>query len=741
MMQHEVMPSAHAEDRPARITTSHLRKLAIVYVRQSSPGQVRDHIGSAAAQRELAEVPRRWGWPEDQIKIIDADQGVTAGSPSKRSGFQQMLDLVSGGLVGLVVVRNVDRLTRNNFDGPTFFDALTRTSTLVEADGRLYDPTNEDDETFVLHLLGLLAWRENRQRVRMMSAARAAKARQGYAVSAPPTGYVASAHGQWEKDPDQEVQAAVARVFELYPRLGSLGRIVKYLRQHGLLFPRRRNGQIAWKPIDVTHLYSVLTNPVYTGDYVYGRYESIRKRHDGDQRPRVRPRSDWVAVKEQHHPPYVSHANWQRIQDLLSSRRPTTRPISGKGHALLQGLLRCECGKWLQTRYWGHEGQARTASYRCHRKDGWGGVKHKVVLPARLVDQSVVRQVLAHIKPLEVASAEAAIREALADDLDLHRAQRRQVQEVQGRINQLRDAYLQADSRNRRVKLDLEEQLEEALGHKRELVARFANSPSPQPSLSEADADELAKLTQNIEALWNAATTMNDDRKALLRTVLTEIAVRRVTAEAVELELVWTGGLRQPITVLRAKGVQAVAREQHTVGRTIEEIVEDLQATGATTAFGRSISRDLVAAKLRHAGIKSTEARRAALALIREKVLENERPSDIRARLNQQFSHLGPWTPQRFADAVCQLRRGTLGIEPFPEILPADAEKEEALAIIDQNIAAGETWTTTAARLNDAGLRPPRGREFTPVQARLLYLRSKGLTSFRLPSRRSVARD
>ncbi len=78
--------------RPEQIRASHLEKLAIVYTRQSTAFQVREHSGSTAAQLELADLPRQWGWPGSRILVIDDDLGLSGTSAKNRPGFQKMLD-------------------------------------------------------------------------------------------------------------------------------------------------------------------------------------------------------------------------------------------------------------------------------------------------------------------------------------------------------------------------------------------------------------------------------------------------------------------------------------------------------------------------------------------------------------------------------------------------------------------------------------------------------------------------
>src|SRR5262249_58608672 len=50
-------------NRPAKILDIHLDRLAVVYVRQSSPGQVAHHKESARIQRGLRDLAIAWGWP------------------------------------------------------------------------------------------------------------------------------------------------------------------------------------------------------------------------------------------------------------------------------------------------------------------------------------------------------------------------------------------------------------------------------------------------------------------------------------------------------------------------------------------------------------------------------------------------------------------------------------------------------------------------------------------------------
>ena len=96
-----------------KIQPSHQEKLAIVYVRQSSPQQVLEHRESGELQYNLARQAVALGWPEERVLVIDEDQGQSAKWAEARQGFQQLLAEVSLDHVGLVLGIEMSRLARS----------------------------------------------------------------------------------------------------------------------------------------------------------------------------------------------------------------------------------------------------------------------------------------------------------------------------------------------------------------------------------------------------------------------------------------------------------------------------------------------------------------------------------------------------------------------------------------------------------------------------------------------------
>ena len=75
----------------SKIRDVHVNRLAMVYVRQSSPQQVLENRESRERQYALAEFAQRLGWSAERVVVVDEDQGQSGKTASERSGFQRRL--------------------------------------------------------------------------------------------------------------------------------------------------------------------------------------------------------------------------------------------------------------------------------------------------------------------------------------------------------------------------------------------------------------------------------------------------------------------------------------------------------------------------------------------------------------------------------------------------------------------------------------------------------------------------
>ena len=276
-----------------RIPESYRRRIGVAYLRQSSLAQLRDHTGSTALQRDLAEVLKDLGF--QQIEVVDGDLGVSGAVPGARSGFNSLVDHMKTGNVGLVAVTDISRLARNYQDLATFATAAQKYDVLFWHSGQIVifrDPTNE----LLSLIMGLFGVQQNKSRVHMSCAARRKKAEDGRAVSQPPSGYVAAPGGAWLMDDEPRARDALRLVFDKIWELRSGLQVAGWLLAHGIKLPggpsraRRR-----WIDATPSGVVRILRNPTYAGTYVYGKTTTLDVYGDGGkQRPQRTRRSDSV---------------------------------------------------------------------------------------------------------------------------------------------------------------------------------------------------------------------------------------------------------------------------------------------------------------------------------------------------------------------------------------------------------------------------------------------------------------
>src|SRR5215831_1899090 len=193
------------------ITPDHLRRKAIIYLRQSTPEQVRENTGSTDFQRSQADLARAYGWQD--IEVIEEDLGKSGSSTAGRTGWQDMCQQIADKAVGAVFAANTSRLSRKLIDFETLRILASFHGVLFIMDGRVIDPKDANDAVLT-QVTATIAQYENRKRAEIMSQSRLTKARQGIVVSGLPIGWLKNPDGSYDHDP--RVKDTIAQVIETF---------------------------------------------------------------------------------------------------------------------------------------------------------------------------------------------------------------------------------------------------------------------------------------------------------------------------------------------------------------------------------------------------------------------------------------------------------------------------------------------------------------------------------------------
>jgi DNA invertase Pin-like site-specific DNA recombinase len=289
--------------RTEKLHAWHRERLAVVYVRQSTPQQVLDHQESTRLQYGLVSRAQALGWAADRILVIDDDQGKSATSAQGRAGFQRLVSEVSLDHVGMIFGVEMSRLARSNKDWHQLLELCALFHTLIADLDGMYDPALYNDR-LLLGLKGTMSEAELHILKQRMYQGRLSKAQRGELQFALPVGYVWSPTGEIQLDPDEQVQQVVRLIFRTFEDLGTLGGLVRYLAHHQIQLGVRvregpGKGELVWRRPNRATLQMMLKHPLYAGSYVSGRRQDDPRRKQ-PERPRtgrvVMATDEWLVL-------------------------------------------------------------------------------------------------------------------------------------------------------------------------------------------------------------------------------------------------------------------------------------------------------------------------------------------------------------------------------------------------------------------------------------------------------------
>ena len=586
--------------RSELVSSAHLQRKALIYIRQSTPHQVLSNQESLRLQYALQQRAVDLGWRQEDIEIIDADLGMTGASASHRLGFQGLVARVTLGQVGIILSVDVTRLSRNCSDWYPLLDVCGYRGCLIADRDGIYDPGSANGR-LLLGLKGQLSELELHTSFDRMTAGLLNKAQRGELALSLPIGLVRNAIGKVHKDPNREVQDRLALIFTTFLRARSASKVLQFLNTHDLCLPRRdRFGDVVWKKPTVAAILQILKNPAYAGAFVYGKTRSVRKDPTSPHTQEVRlPMAEWKIRINDIYPAYITWDTFEQIQQMLVENyaaydRNKSRGVPRDGAALLHGMVYCgECGHKMVVQY------KNGTRYLCNYLRQQYHVPVCQYIHADPVDEKIVEAVFQALSPVELDVYAAAVATQQATAQNVTHAHHQHLERLRSEATLAGRQFNHVDPDNRLVAAELEKRWEGALADLKQAEETEATRIISPPSLLALNSElqtAFRAIGQHLPALWQQGLISQRHKKALLRALIDKVVVHRFARDQMQARIVWKGGetttfvIPVPIGTFKdlagAEDMERLILERSAAGILDEEIAQELTDLGYRSPMG-----------------------------------------------------------------------------------------------------------------------------------------------------------
>ena len=286
-----------------------IRKLrCAVYTRKSSEEGLEQEFNSLHAQREACEAyiasQRSEGWA---LIREPYDDGGVSGGTLERPALRQLLADVEEGLVDVVVVYKIDRLSRSLMDFSKLVDIFDRNGVTFVSVTQSFNTTTSMGRLTLNILLSFAQFEREVTAERIRDKIAASRAKGLFMGGNVPLGYVVKDRKLVVHEPEA---AIVRAIFARFVTIGSATVLARRLRAEGI---RTRRGKL----IDKGYLYKLLGNRTYLGLAV----------HKGTPYP-----GEHAAI--------IDQALWDKVHAILGENaRTRSANTRTQTPALLKGLI------------------------------------------------------------------------------------------------------------------------------------------------------------------------------------------------------------------------------------------------------------------------------------------------------------------------------------------------------------------------------------------------------------------
>ncbi len=298
-----------------------------IYTRKSSEDGLEQDFNSLDAQREacaayiLSQTSEGWSQIPDRY-----DDGGISGGTLGRPALQRLLADVAAGLVDIIVVYKIDRLTRSLLDFAKLVEAFDKVGTSFVSITQSFNTTTSMGRLTLNMLLSFAQFEREVIAERVRDKIAASKAKGMWMGGTPPLGYRPDGRSLAIVEEEADL---VRDILRRYLEIGNVRLLLAELEHDRIRSPQRETAKgkrFGGIPFSRGQIYRLLSNPIYLGEI----------EHKGQRHPAL-------------HQPIVDRAFWDEVQQRLadnlkgcqsaSKRDPLSARKRGPPGGVARGLM------------------------------------------------------------------------------------------------------------------------------------------------------------------------------------------------------------------------------------------------------------------------------------------------------------------------------------------------------------------------------------------------------------------
>ena len=537
------------------ITPSHLNRTAYIYIRQSSQRQVEKNTTSQEVQRNLKNRAMDLGWAEQRIIIVDEDLGSSASLPENRSGFQNLIKRIAEP-AGAIFFLYASRLARNDEEWCRALNICAIYNVLIIDRTSVYDPVLANDR-LSLGIQGIFSEYESKQMLIRARETIELKASQGKLIVALPPAYIKTDDGRIEKTPDKRIQDSIKDVFTRFDKLGSINQVYQWYYNNQIEFPVRdtvNGNKTVWRIPSYRTFNTILTDPIYAGTYQYPKTKTITRYENGKiiKTPGHRvTEEDKPTVIHDHFEAYISKERFEQNQKIIANnmmmRSNNSTGAAREGKSILAGLVLCgHCSRKMNIIYNKSKKRSQTYHYYCCRYLHFfsdSKKEERLSFNGQKLEQIVSDEILKVVQPYALKAAIAAEEKYNNINDEKLTYLSNSIKQATYEADRIERQFNKVEPENRLVACSLEQRWQKALEKLNGLQQQYQQLKSEQKQMTEKQREQLFELAGDLKRVWNDAKCDYRQKTILVRLLIEEIWVTRLTPAKFKAVIHWHGGV------------------------------------------------------------------------------------------------------------------------------------------------------------------------------------------------------